>query len=1001
MISQKFKEEYSKLNSKQKEAVDTIEGPLMVIAGPGTGKTTILTLRIANILLKTDTPPSGILALTFTEAGAKTMKQKLREIIGSRADEVAVHTFHGFAVSIIREFEDHFPHISRSKQMTDLDEETLLRQILRDKKYRGLRPLGEPDFYIGKIGSTISQCKQEAWTPEMIKVFALEEIERIKADTDSISTRGASKGNLKADALRRIQKCERTILFADVYTEYEETKKREKLLDFDDLIFELLQALREDKLLLQLLQEKFLYILVDEHQDTNDSQNLIIKLLADFFDNPNLFVVGDEKQAIYRFQGASVQNFLSFQKKWQAMKTIPLIQNYRSHQSILDASFEMIEQNYEADEYPELRQKLESKSAHLPAPLELFIAGNQKSEEYNLVTQLQTLKAGETAAVIVRRNREVAHILSILQTAGVDARAERSANIFEHPVGRLFFALADFILDPSHTESLAETFAGGLWQSDFQTQVSLIKKLKAGDLEQVEKLIPTLQTLREEQGTAGPLEYLYVLAKLSGLADLAAKDPLGAEVWRHIFTLGKELGEAEGVGSASALLQMLLDYKKSSEGKYIKINSGAHTAPVTVMTAHGSKGLEFDYVFLPFATEETWMGRSASTSFVLPREKNDDDEIKDARRLFYVALTRARKHAWLSYSLEDYSNKILTPLRFLEELDQTHLSQKTLAKKDELPVTFDFERYQLKQHNQKNDYAKEVLLQTGLSVTALNHFIKCPREFFYKSILKIPEPPNAVSEKGNAMHEAMANVWKNLTPNPSPRSRRGEEEREVVSSLGFPSPDQGEGGRSPGGVSAKEITKIITQSVNEYFEHSLLPKFEKEAVLEELLANAPVVATALLPHFNTQGRALTESWAEANFEHTVGKEKINLRLHGKLDVIIEEGANIRVFDYKTTQSKSVNEIKGETKNSDGGYFRQLIFYKILLENNPHYRDKKIEPALVFIKPDDKGRCPIVSLPITPEDEVKVQSEIIRLLDTVWGGLTLTETCPDKDCDYCN
>jgi len=261
MVTKKFKEEYAKLNPKQKEVVDAIEGPVMVVAGPGTGKTTILTLRIANILLKTDTPPSGILALTFTEAGVKAMRVKLRKIIGNRALEVPIHTFHGFAASVIAEFQDHFVHLYKSKQITDIETEQLLRNILNEKKFNKLRPIGDPDFYIAKIIGAISDAKQEAWTPEILKSFAQDEIEKIKNSPDSISTRGKSKGRLKAEALTHIKKAERTILFADVYENYEKKKKEERKIDFDDLIFELLQALRKDELLLQSLQEKFLYIL--------------------------------------------------------------------------------------------------------------------------------------------------------------------------------------------------------------------------------------------------------------------------------------------------------------------------------------------------------------------------------------------------------------------------------------------------------------------------------------------------------------------------------------------------------------------------------------------------------------------------------------------------------------------------------------------------------------------------------------------------------------------
>ncbi len=977
MTEEKFKAEYAKLNPQQKDAVDTIEGPVMVIAGPGTGKTTILTLRIANILRLTDTPASGILALTFTEAGVKAMKMKLREIIGSRADEIKVHTFHGFASSVIREFEDHFPHIYRSKQMTAIEEESMMRQILTNKKYSKLRPLGEPDFYVAKILTAIRDAKKEAWTPEMIKSFATEEIERVKNDENSISTRGRSIGNLKANALKRIQKCERTILFGEVYEEYEKTKHNEKKIDFNDLIFELLTALREDELLLQSLQEKYLYIHLDEHQDTNDSQNLIVKMIADFFENPNLFVVGDEKQAIYRFQGASVENFLTFQNKWKTMKVISLVENYRSHQSILDASYNMIEQNYEEGEYKELRSKLKSYAKHPQSPLHLSIAQNQTAEEINLVQKLKDLEQDESSvAIIVRKNKDVVRILSILDQNNIKAKAEKGANIFEHPVGKLFFCLIEFFSDPSKTECLAETFAGGLWGLDFKTQTTFIKKIKEDDLDFIEKELPVLKKLREGKSTSGTLEYLSSLADHSGLTEIAKHDTLSAEVWHSIFDLSRELAESNQIEDAQTLLHTLLDYKQGAEGKYVKISAGYNSSKITIMTSHGSKGLEFDYVFLPYTTEESWISKNFGSFFVMPREKEEGDIIKDERRLFYVAITRARKNVVLSYSEEDYLGKPLTPLRFIAELDQAHIARSVLPKVQKQPEVKTITNKEEKLNQEKIEYAKSVLLEKGLSVTALNHFIKCPITFFYKSILKLPEPPSATSEKGNAMHEALSNVWKNLTPAPS---------------VNF-------------------ITNIIKSSVTEYFKHSLLPKYEKETILEELLANAPIVAEALLPHFNLLGKVLTESWAESFFDHKYNNEQIELKLHGKLDTVIEQDNKVLVFDYKTTTAKSINEIKGETKNSTGDYFRQLIYYKMLLKNNPSYIGKQIEPSLVFVKPrptessgraNEKDRCPTISIPIEQSDVDMVKTHIAALIDSVWSGNFLSNECKDPECMFCS
>ncbi|HRZ30599.1 MAG TPA: UvrD-helicase domain-containing protein, partial [Candidatus Paceibacterota bacterium] len=395
MITKEFEEAYKRLNKAQKEAVDTIEGPVMVIAGPGTGKTQILTLRIANILKETDTPPSGILALTFTEAGQKAMKMRLRSLIGSRADEVNISTYHGFAKTIIDEYSDHFPHLARAQQLSEVEEESLLRNILCQKKFAKLRPLGEPDLYLNEIVRSISNCRKEAWTPDIVRQDAEREIERLKNDPASISSRGATKGKIKAVVEKQIEKLEKTILFAQVYEEYEEKKRADRKTDFDDLIFELIEALDRDDLLLRLLQEKYLYILVDEHQDTNNSQNLLIRKLADFYEEPNLFVVGDEKQAVYRFQGASVNNFLEFQKIWPTMKIVSLTDNYRSGQNILDASFGMIENNYEAGEHTNLRIRLSSAGEVESEPVVVVTAGNNEAGEEYLVKEIKNIIADE------------------------------------------------------------------------------------------------------------------------------------------------------------------------------------------------------------------------------------------------------------------------------------------------------------------------------------------------------------------------------------------------------------------------------------------------------------------------------------------------------------------------------------------------------------------------------------------------------------------------------
>ncbi len=970
ITSPEFDLQYKRLNKAQKEAVDAIEGPVMVIAGPGTGKTTILTLRIANILKQTDTPAHGILAITYTDAGVKAMRSKLHKVIGNRAHEVAIHTFHSFAAAMIAEYPDHFLHLDGLRHMADVEQETLIRKIIEAPQFADIHPLGKPDAYISGILSAIDSSKREAHTPEFVLEHAKKEIKRIENDEDSISTRGVSKGKLKADALEQIEKCKRTILFAEVYKLYEEKKKEAKRMDFNDLIKELLEAFKRDELLLRLIQERFLYIMVDEHQDTNDSQNLIIAHLAEFFKTPNIFIVGDEKQAIYRFQGASVDNFLALQKHWKEMKVIKLDTNYRSHQNILDASFSMIENNYEGDENSDLRVELKSGGGAL-RPIDIVTGENVSAIESYLVKELQEITRAEpasTVAIITRRNRDLERIIRLLESNHVPVSSERSVDIFHHPVGATFFDLIEYLNDSSQVDALGRTIAAGLWGLSFDDSILINKLLRSGLTTDLEKKIPNLLHLQRKMLNDGAVGFIIETAEMSGFTELIAYDPAYIHVWRGITALAESIARDGRIDSPRELIGAMLAYRLSAESKTVKVSVGAPDLAIQALTAHGSKGLEFDYVFIPYATEEAWIGRARGASFVLPQKKVTDHDVKDTRRLFYVALTRAKKHAVILVGKEESDGKELTPLRFIGELNEKTMKEINL-KRENIGQKINSSN----KDTGNNDYAdkiinltKKILLDTGLSVTALNNFIKCPSQFIYNSILKLPQAPSPSSEKGTAMHEAMDAVWK--------------EDIEKRKAL--------------------RIEEIIINSVDEYLKTSFLSSLEKEAVKKELFNDAPIVAKALEAHFSVKGPVSTERWVKTVFNGTLDSSPVAIPIHGKLDAIVESGNEVNVFDYKTKQAMSEAEIKGETKNSTGDYFRQLTFYKLLLQDDPKFRIRKIIPALVFISPDKKDRCPTITLPINETDIEVVKKHIQTLVDAVWTGSIIEANCGDEKCYWC-
>jgi DNA helicase-2/ATP-dependent DNA helicase PcrA len=735
------------------------------------------------------------------------------------------------------------------------------------------------------------------------------------------------------------------------------------------------ELIRNDELLLRLLQEKYLYIHVDEHQDTNDAQNFIVGLIAEFFDTPNIFIVGDEKQAIYRFQGASVENFLLLQKKWPAMKVIQLDMNYRSHQGILDASFGMIEKNYEEGEHTNLRIKLTSGGDDEPRPIDIVTGENVSAIELHLVKEIKNLRKKEpeaTIAIIVRRNRDLDRVIRLCESQGVAVSSERSVDIFSHPVGRLFFDLIEYMGNPSRTDLLAKTLVSGMWEIPFQKGTELVRSLRSGIALDFDAELPQLKIAQTLLINDSPLGFLIHLAEASGFIELVSKDPSYVHVWRGIISLAESLVREGDIHDPEKLIEQLIAYRTSAESRTVKVSVGAPNLPLQALTAHGSKGLEFDYVFVPYATEEAWVGRPRGASFVLPRKQTTDSDIRDVRRLFYVALTRARKHVTVLTALEESDGKMLSPLRFIEELESKNASHATLprAHAEEMYVSKEGAGISGKKSPKASpliDLAQRVLTEKGLSVTALNHFLECQSTFLYQSILKLPQAPSVAAEKGSAMHAAFDYIWK-------------QENRSV-----------------------KNLEKMLEEKIAEYFNQSFLVLSEKESAKKELLAEVPAVAKALESHFiSAKGSAVfTESWVSTEFKGNYNGKEILIPIHGKLDAIVDTGKDVYVFDYKTRQAMSVNAIKGETKtDSTGNYFRQLVFYKMLVGNDARWRGRNIIPSLVFVSPDDKGRCPTITLPIEQADIKKVQEEIQLLVDSVWSGKIVEGKCDDAKCEWC-
>jgi DNA helicase II / ATP-dependent DNA helicase PcrA len=410
-----FEKILGKLNPTQKEAVDTIEGPVMVIAGPGTGKTQILTLRIANILKQTDTKPEQILALTFTESGVKAMRARLTSFIGAAAYQVPIYTFHGFAGELIRKYPDAYRYIVGGRPATDLEKISTIEEILEDNTFKRLRPHGDHGYYVKPILDAIATLKKENIEPEDFSAYIKEQESKL-SEIEKIYQKGAHKGKIRGEYLEAEKFLERNLELLQVYQRYVATLRSKKLFDYEDMIIETINVLENESDILLDVQEQYQYILADEHQDVNGSQNRLIELIASYHDNPNVFVVGDEKQAIYRFQGASLENFLYFGELYKSAKIISLTSNYRSNQQILDIAHEAI-QTTDAD-INKLRLPLKAENKHSAVIAKRAFAHTAIEDAFVVEKVKQHHDSGvdwSEIAIIVRTNKEVENLAAALR----------------------------------------------------------------------------------------------------------------------------------------------------------------------------------------------------------------------------------------------------------------------------------------------------------------------------------------------------------------------------------------------------------------------------------------------------------------------------------------------------------------------------------------------------------------------------------------------------------
>ncbi|HMK03054.1 MAG TPA: ATP-dependent DNA helicase [Ferruginibacter sp.] len=1032
ILQQKFDEEYQRLNEQQRKAVDAIEGPVMVIAGPGTGKTQILASRIGKILLETDASPENILCLTYTDAGVVAMRKRLLQFIGPDAYKVNIYTFHAFCNDIIQENLSLFEK-NVLDPISELEKIELYKQLIDSfpKNHPLKRYRGDVYFEVNNLQSLFSAMKREGWAPSFIK-------ERISEYISSLATRDEfiykrkykefNAGDLKADKVEEEkERMEKLGAAVDEFERFQQLMHKKNRYDFDDMINWVIKAFEENKNLLSNYQEKYQYVLVDEYQDTSGTQNRLVELLISYWDSPNIFVVGDDDQSIYRFQGANVENMWHFadQYKHDLLKVV-LTNNYRSTQPILDIAKTLIDRNNERliNKMEGLTKDLLSSNekikllTHQPSVREYE---SQQQEMIGIVNQVQKLLAAGSQpgriGIIYKENKYGEELTLYFKQLRIDVYSKRHLNILELPQAQkivlflkylatehyipysgdeMLFELLHFDwfgIPPIEIAKLTMEVADRRY-GDNETSIRRLLHEKANtparDLFStgiddglkkasliIEKLIAKVSNLTLQQLYENIVREAGVLNVIMNADDKHWQ----LQVMMGLFEFVKDETHRNPYLSLQELVNLIELMEKEGISLPLVQVSGSEKG-INLMTAHGSKGLEFEHIFLAGCNAGFWEKKRKpgggyklpDTMFSFHGSPTDEEEL---RRLFYVALTRAEQHLYISYSKFKNDGKELEPSMFIAEIQDKHqLPVEKIIIDQEILSDFamlTFNKAQVPEIEKiEEEFVNRVLEKFTMSVTALNNYLKCPLEFYFKNLLRIPSPKNEAAEFGSAVHHALEKLFRKMSAEAMNRESR------PATSGQFPSKD--------------EFIDDFTWYMNRHKE-----SFTKEQFDRRLEYGLEVLSNYYDKYINSFNKIVV-------IEYNVRNVMIaHVPLKGKLDKIEFDGKSANVVDYKTGDpDKALAKLKGPSeKDPNGGdYWRQAVFYKILVDNFKLKQWKVVSTEFDFVEPDKKKNYRKEKLIISDADTTTVTQQVIATWDKIKKHDFYTG-CGKEDCHWCN
>lgn len=1052
-----YEKAFKSLNSAQRSAVEQIDGPVLVIAGPGTGKTQLLSTRVGYILKNTDALPQNILCLTFTEAGVEAMRERLTKFLGQDAYDVHISTYHSFGSDLIR----YYPEYAGGYDLEPIDElgaDSLIREILEAAPYSN--PLKYADTYARTLGDFISDAKRALLTPaDLMKTVksnykfidqasdithdlladfsrmgpaSVSLFDKLAAELSHLNVPKTKFQNLKDLALGELQTAlegvsgkdtksltawknnwlakdgDGRFIFdgmntnrkieaaAKIYEKYQTECQARRLYDYDDMILRGIKALEDHPDFKFSLAERYLYILLDEFQDTNRAQMRLVELLTDNPVNegrPNILAVGDDDQAIYAFQGAELANMHRFSEIYRDVNVIPLTENYRSNRAILDVAHSIGEQIEDR-----LHNKFESidkvlsvaTTASVPVKPVSHHSFISDAAQYEWIAS--EIKALETKgvelneiAVLAPKHRYLMPVLAYLSSKSLPLRYEKRENVLDKPVVRMLEQMSALVVALYQRSSGAfdalwpEVLSYDFWQLDTETIWRLSWQAETQKTDWTNALLKEPQTeniarfflrLKDLINVTSLEQQLDILVGVSEDDVDAFELPMRCPFFEFYFGRPEKNEEYIGLLSDLSVLRgRLRRYQPGGEplnladflrftaahrasGINILNSSPHHQAEnaVNIMTAFQAKGREFGTVFIIAAQDDVWgpSSRSQTSALALPpnlkfiRYRGDSDD--ERLRLLYVAITRAKERLILTSYAKTLDGKPARPLKYLA--GQEGLLSEQVHKESGLSLTT-IEPYWHSRHvpsfkAKLEDLLKPRLDAYQLSPTHLNQFIDLvyggPEQFFINSILKFPKGQSPQAQYGTVMHD----------------------------SLGWAQVRLSSDGQLP---STAEIIKFFKERINA----RRLAQLDKDLLSER-------GERALTSYLKLRAGSFS---ASDKFEESFRSEGVFIgpaHLAGKIDKLKfnKTAKTITVYDFKT--GPSYDRWVG-TNVTLHKYRQQLIIYKLLVENSHSYKGWTVDQGVLEFIESPPGEDKIYQLKLE-FDETEIE-RLKKLIMAVW------------------